>query len=470
MTSRDLTSTCISDANFLATDHHSARMLTISEISAKGLDYPYTNSTSFRVWVHVVGTVLREAEIYRDDGDFEKAYMLYTRFADLLLNKMPEHPGMKANRALFKKLTAKMPGVLKEMQQLKEALEVQIVEGRKAEEEKNRRLKEAQKAGEASRSSSSRVDDLRSQLGRGSDNVNLEDYDFGQYGNDRHNRSDRDIRYGRDDRSATEEHAYDQGDWRQLQPRSSVQTHSFDYPDLNRELSSVLSPYVYESGPITLSPTAGQIRLDSPPAIPAKPSFKSQLPTSSSLEHSSRYTTEGGLPLRSLFIPAELEAAFLKVAHPNTVKNLETCGILCGKLSRNAFFVTHLMIPPQESTSDTCQTTNEELLFEQIDSNDLFVLGWIHTHPTQTCFMSSVDLHTQNSYQIMLPEAVAIVCAPQHDPNFGIFRLSDPPGVDIIKNCRKGGFHPHPEDNIYNNASHSMIKSGLPFEMKDLRL
>lgn len=444
-------------------------MLSIAEIAAKGLDYPYTNNTSFHVWIHVVGTVLREAEIYRDDGDFEKAYLLYTRFADLLLNKMPGHPGLKANRALFKKMTAKMPGVLQEMQQLKKALEVQIAEEKKAEEERQRKLRALQQASDSGRNvgannnlSTNRIDDLRSQLGRGGpDHVDLEDYSFGRY-ETRHQ----------------PEPSYDQGHWQQ---HTQQQHDTFDYPDLNRELSSVLSPYVYESGPITLSPTAGQIRLaDSPPAIPAKPSAlqakqpKPAAPAppatkSSSVEHTSRYTTEGGLALRSLFIPAELEAEFLKVAHANTARNLETCGILCGKLSRNAFFVTHLMIPPQESTSDTCQTTNEELLFEQIDENDLFVLGWIHTHPTQTCFMSSVDLHTQNSYQIMLPEAVALVCAPQHNPNFGIFRLSDPPGVDIIKNCNRGGFHPHTEDNIYNNARHAMVKSGLPFKMKDLR-
>lgn len=29
--------------------------------------------------------------------------------------------------------------------------------------------------------------------------------------------------------------------------------------------------------------------------------------------------------------------------------------------------------------------------------------------------MSSVDLHTHCSYQLMLPEAIAIVCAPSHD-------------------------------------------------------
>ena len=34
------------------------------------------------------------------------------------------------------------------------------------------------------------------------------------------------------------------------------------------------------------------------------------------------------------------------------------------------------------------------------DRHSLLILGWIHTHPTQTVFMSSVDLHTHCSYQV----------------------------------------------------------------------
>ncbi|XP_048500379.1 AMSH-like protease sst2 isoform X2 [Beta vulgaris subsp. vulgaris] len=48
-----------------------------------------------------------------------------------------------------------------------------------------------------------------------------------------------------------------------------------------------------------------------------------------------------------------------------------------------------------------CQTLNEEENFEVQDRESLFPLGWIHTHPTQTCFMSSVDLHTHYSYQVL---------------------------------------------------------------------
>lgn len=39
------------------------------------------------------------------------------------------------------------------------------------------------------------------------------------------------------------------------------------------------------------------------------------------------------------------------------------------------------------------------------DKRSLYPLGWIHTHPTQTCFLSSVDVHTQCGYQVPLQQS-----------------------------------------------------------------
>ena len=44
---------------------------------------------------------------------------------------------------------------------------------------------------------------------------------------------------------------------------------------------------------------------------------------------------------------------------------------------------------------------------------ELIFLFMLQTHPSQTAFLSSVDLHTHCSYQLMLPEAIAIVCSPK---------------------------------------------------------
>ena len=148
-------------------------------------------------------------------------------------------------------------------------------------------------------------------------------------------------------------------------------------------------------------------RRDSSPAPDLKPSGFTFKPSA---------FLENGSPLRTIFLPPELRQQFLSIAETNTRNNLETCGILCGTLISNALFISKLVIPEQKSTSDTCETVNENLLFDYVDGEDLMVLGWIHTHPTQTCFMSSRDLHTHSGYQVMIPESIAIVCAPTKSP------------------------------------------------------
>ncbi|GAB4839540.1 hypothetical protein Ancab_029066 [Ancistrocladus abbreviatus] len=175
-----------------------------------------------------------------------------------------------------------------------------------------------------------------------------------------------------------------------------------------------------------------------------------------------------------LHISTTMMDTFLRVAKSNTVKNLETCGVLAGSLKKRKFYVTALIIPKQESTENSCQTTNEEEIFEVQDKQSLFPLGWIHTHPTQSCFMSSIDLHTHYSYQIMLPEAVAIVMAPRDSSkNHGIFRLTTPGGISVIRHCNLRGFHPHeqPADGgpIYKQCTDVYMNPNLKFDVIDLR-
>ncbi|XWS48289.1 hypothetical protein CRYUN_Cryun13aG0062400 [Craigia yunnanensis] len=175
-----------------------------------------------------------------------------------------------------------------------------------------------------------------------------------------------------------------------------------------------------------------------------------------------------------LHIATTMMESFMKLAKSNTDRNLETCGVLAGSLENRKFYVTALIIPKQESTSDSCQTTNEEEIFEVQDKKSLFPLGWIHTHPTQSCFMSSIDLHTHYSYQIMLPEAVAIVMAPRDaSRKHGIFRLTTPGGMSVIRQCQQRGFHPHdqPPDGgpIYNSCTDVYMNPNLNFDVIDLR-
>ena len=223
-----------------------------------------------------------------------------------------------------------------------------------------------------------------------------------------------------------------------------------------------------------LPPVPSKVNYDSD--VSAPPSRESTAtPDLSTKDYSFIATakTEAGQPLRTLFINPGLRIEFLKIAQSNTNRNLETCGILCGTLISNAFFISKLVIPEQESTSDTCDTVNESALFDYVDSHSLLTLGWIHTHPTQTCFMSSRDLHTHSGYQVQMAESIAIVCAPKHEPSYGVFRLTDPPGLKTILHCTQSGlFHPHGEGHIYTDAmrpGHVQELSGLGFEVVDLR-
>ncbi|XP_015165461.1 AMSH-like ubiquitin thioesterase 2 isoform X3 [Solanum tuberosum] len=139
----------------------------------------------------------------------------------------------------------------------------------------------------------------------------------------------------------------------------------------------------------------------------------------------------------------------------------------------DTFYTTSLIIPKQESTSNSCQALQEEEMFAILHGQSLFPIGWIHTHPSQTCFMSSIDLHTQYSYQVMVPEAIGIVMAPTDTSRaYGIFRLSDG-GKKILKDCPEKGFHLHKEpvdgSPLYGDCSNVYINSCLRLEIFDLR-
>ncbi|NWT76628.1 STABP protein, partial [Prunella himalayana] len=218
-----------------------------------------------------------------------------------------------------------------------------------------------------------------------------------------------------------------------------------------------LIPKVPVSAAHPASPSAG--------TVPSKPPVVDR-----SLKPSALGSTENSAGvdvLRQVIVPRELCHKFLQLADANTVRGVETCGILCGKLMRNEFTITHVIVPKQLGGPDSCTTESEEELFVIQDQHGLVTLGWIHTHPTQTAFLSSVDLHTHCSYQMMLPESIAIVCSPKYQET-GFFRLTEH-GLEEISSCRQKGFHPHPKDPpLFTTCSHvSVVERDV--ELLDLR-
>lgn len=147
-------------------------------------------------------------------------------------------------------------------------------------------------------------------------------------------------------------------------------------------------------------------------------------------------------------IPFDLASTFSEIAKSNTAKGIETCGVLLGFNQGSSMLVTTVVVPSQTGTRDTCETLPgaEEKILSHALSNDLVCLGWIHTHPTQSCFLSSVDMHTTLAYQHMLPNAVAIVVAPTDEGlPVGVWRLTDA-GMSTIRRCPLRGFHNHDTD------------------------
>eukprot|EP00003_Mantamonas_plastica_P019638 TRINITY_DN3194_c0_g1_i1.p1 TRINITY_DN3194_c0_g1~~TRINITY_DN3194_c0_g1_i1.p1 ORF type:complete len:441 (+),score=118.89 TRINITY_DN3194_c0_g1_i1:247-1569(+) len=176
-----------------------------------------------------------------------------------------------------------------------------------------------------------------------------------------------------------------------------------------------------------------------------------------------------GEGMRYLFIPKKLINDFYDTALDNTQNGIETCGLLAGSLIDNALYINTLILPKQHGTTDTCTTSSEEDIFAYQLENDLLSLGWIHTHPTQPCFLSSVDLHTHCTYQQMLSESIAIVLSPTSSPNYGIFSLT-PFGIDTIQACTETGFHSHEAVSaIYQHSRHVMISNSLDYNVVDLR-
>lgn len=178
--------------------------------------------------------------------------------------------------------------------------------------------------------------------------------------------------------------------------------------------------------------------------------------------------------LKDVHVSAQLMEDFLELARENTNKNLETCGIIGAFQEERVYYVTLLIIPKQESTSDSCQAKCEEEIFFILNERSLFPVGWIHTHPSQSCFMSSIDLHTQYSYQAMVPEAVAIVMAPtDKSREYGIFRICEPGGMSVLRECKESGYHPHnePDDGspIYHHCTNVFVNHNLRLEIFDLR-
>ncbi|XP_050425286.1 STAM-binding protein isoform X2 [Adelges cooleyi] len=364
--------------------------------------------------------MIRMADVYLKENNFEQAYILYMKFMILFLEAITEHPDYKNVTVEERNLNNQiLRGVLPKAENLKNLLKAQYT--------KEYELYKEQKA----------VQDLR-------------------------------------DREALAQGKNDTGTMPSINTDKVTEEYLSTIVDnAHPEFSNSFSKNGSSSYNHT---TQNDFEINSPTkVIPPSTTSSSYSQNKCSddkpvVDRSTKPLSKSPYDLRKIIVPADLTQRFLDQAKSNTMKTIETCGILAGKLSSNSLIITHLMIPKQTGTSDSCTTMNEEDIFEFQDKKDLITLGWIHTHPTQTSFMSSVDLHTHYSYQLMMPEAIAIVCAPKYNSN-NIFYLTPDHGLQIIANCKfVRGFHTHNTDgNIYTVAEHCILDNSLLVNLVDFR-
>lgn len=406
--------------------------------------------------------MIRMANVYMDEGNLENAFILYSKFITLFVEKLPHHPDYKSalttDRTSIKK---ELERVFPRAEKLKSALIEKYtkeynkwcLEKQRQEEElrkeQEKRWKEEEERLKMQERKMKSDEEHKLKLEAELERLRLLDIN-----------ADKDIN--------SLPLNTDMYEWPTAPSAQNLSTDS-RVPDETTVSDISIPPDVIPIIPSRdLKPAAQDIPSKPDTIVNAIPSVNRSTKPSSIMSPGSVSHMESH-KLRTVIVPTSLLSKFLSLAQQNTLRNVETCGILTGKLSQNRFTITYLVVPKQRGSPDSCTTENEEEIFEFQDQHDLITLGWIHTHPSQTSFMSSVDLHTHCAYQLMLPEAIAIVCSPKYDET-GVFSLTNDYGLNFVANCRQPGFHPHPkEPALYAESQHVQFDSSANVSIIDLR-
>ncbi|XP_068207999.1 STAM-binding protein-like isoform X2 [Palaemon carinicauda] len=437
----------------------------IKQLCTQGNDVVVDPNIPLRRYFRSGLEMVRMANVYAEEGSLESAFILYMKFMTLFLEKIRSHPEFSGHSSIDKtNNTKKLKEILPKAENLKAMLREKYQQEYNVIVKEQKKLEEELKLKQLEQLSQAQEEERRRQL--------LEE----------ENKRKKEIR---DEEKRIKDlqsfhHSHPKNAWSDAPPDyNSLGT--LIYPTSALTISDG-SPTNRPSAPLEdfSSPTTSPLvspssYIQSLPSVPSR-DLKPLHPSIPAVDRSSKPTsllsaTNGAKigGLREVVVPVELMPKFMNLAQANTLRNIETCGVLAGRLAQNQLLLTHLLVPKQCGTSDSCTTQQEEELFDYQDKFDLITIGWIHTHPTQTAFLSSVDLHTHCSYQLMMPEAVAIVCAPKYEET-GYFTLTPNHGLSFIANCQESGFHPHPkEPPLFQKADHVTLDQNLPITVIDLR-
>lgn len=478
------------------TDGHTSKTL-LSHLNESASVRPVNNIMPIYMYQRSAGLALRQAEEYRRKKRTEQEYVMLLRFVNLVLHTIPEHVDYKSNNAISKALNKEVAVALTELEKLKKELKNRTVVVNAEAPFTPRQVTHAVKMQKG------HVPGLHWDRGDGKEEIRMSQEDLASLellGTDAWDQKQKPRVEEKTEKTLLMPHM--KSIVESLPPdRSSVirDKHMLmsqmpkDVPKYDQGKASVSASRLYpdpramvQLGPQELRVTEQPMPTEMPRPGDSCSSMphpaESPVPELHDASMMELKSTPGMVEpprakaMRDVHISCALMDEFLRYAVMNTRKGIETCGILAGKLSTDegTFVISALIVPKQEGTTDTVTALAEEEIFEAQDSRSLYPLGWIHTHPTQTCFLSSVDVHTQCGYQTMLDEAIAIVMAPT-DANspVGIFRLTTPGGLKLIQNCPLRGFHTHPPtetgQQVYELCNHVYLNSRIGYEVIDLR-
>ncbi|MCE7737009.1 MAG: hypothetical protein GPJ54_19140 [Candidatus Heimdallarchaeota archaeon] len=153
----------------------------------------------------------------------------------------------------------------------------------------------------------------------------------------------------------------------------------------------------------------------------------------------------------------------------------ETAGLLIGEEIDGIVHIDEIRVGKQSGNAVHVEISEEELAMAAIEirerDDNKVIVGWWHTHPGMSSFMSGTDVNTQRMYQALMPNSVAIVIdnvkysetASIDDLDFGVYRIIDGKSVRIeyrIKNPIEFGLNVYAlSDTAYTpNKSRTLIR------------
>lgn len=398
----------------------------ISELTKTAIQLSEVDHTiPFKRYLRASKEIMRTADYYYHDHQLEQAFILYSKYCTLFVEKFPKHPEYKTFCPADKKAySLSVKDSFKKAEALKHKLLVLFT---KEHQEKLRTLQMAE----------SDVEEREKDGGRKGGVVD----EKGGEGEKR--------------RMREEEMRLIEERFRNI--KTQAQSGLLATPSIPQTVASAPP----EPQELQLPAFDRSLKPSSTPTTTPT----TTTPTSTTTTSTTKTAVEG---LRNVIMPSNVAVAFLNAVKANSDNNVETCGILLGDLKQKKWKVSRLLLPQQLGGSDNCDISNEEEIVAYQDTHNLITLGWIHTHPSQTAFLSSVDQHTHWPYQKFFPEAIAVVCSPKFNQT-GYFNLTHE-GMSYIGACKGRGFHQHPSHPpMFQSCGHVEFDVSCDVILHDLR-